>query len=145
MGQLEPASGEKMNRRRRTFTVIASTLAILGISCVCVWQYCNRADANRLQADKASFEAQIAQSLPLGSEKARVKGFLDSRHMAYVETEPIPSNSAAENNVTSVIEAVSRDRVKLLLGSCSLSAKFNFDSHGALLGHTGWHSCKSVW
>jgi len=134
-----------MNRRHRILIVALTIPAILALFCLAVWQYGNRTAAITLRQDKESFEAQILQSLPPGSNKVRVQQFLDSRHMTYVDTEPILDKTAPEKGVTSVIEATSRDRIEVLLGSCSISAKFRFDSRGVLLGHTDWHSCKWVW
>lgn len=134
-----------MNRRHRILVVALTIPAIFVVFCVAVWQYSSRTAAFRLRQHKESFEAQVVQSIPLGSNKVRVKQFLDSRQMTYVDTEPILDKNVPENNVSSVIEASSRDRIELLLGSCSISAKFRFDSHEALLGHSDWHSCKWLW
>jgi hypothetical protein len=134
-----------MNRRRRILAVVLIVLAIFVVFCAIAWQYSNRITAIKLRREKESFEAQITRALPPGSDKVRVQHFLDSIRMSYVETGPIADKTAPDDSIASVIEATSRDTLDLPLGSCSTSAKFKFDAHGALLGYTDWHSCKWVW
>jgi len=134
-----------MKGRNRVLSVVVTVPLILVVVGVLVWQHNSRTTAIRLRQDKESFEAQIAQNLSPGSNKAIVRRFLDSRHMTYVDTPPIPDLASANDKVASLIEATSRDSIELPFGSCSISAKFRFDSDGALLGYTDWHSCKWVW
>jgi hypothetical protein len=134
-----------MNRPSRILIFLTACVLTLMALFAGLWEYGNRTSAIRLRRSKESFEAAVAQALPPGSDNARVEQFLDSMHMTHVDTTPISDKNAASNNVASLIEATSRDKIESLLGSCSISAKFNFDSRGVLLGYNDWDSCKWIW
>jgi len=134
-----------MKNRYRILTIIVAVLVILASVCAVVWEHINRTTAIRLRQDKESFEAEVSQNLPPGSNKVFVQRYLDSRHMTYIDTTPISDKASATNDVASLIEARSRQTIDLPLGSCSISATFTFDSRGTLLGYTDRHGCKWLW
>jgi len=93
-----------------------------------------------LRKERESFESEVNQTLPIGSDKVRVQQFLNSKRMTLIDTGPI----SQEGDTFSTIEAISKDEIAIPLGACWPSAQFRFDSHGKLLGYTDRSSCKWI-
>jgi hypothetical protein len=134
-----------MNRWRMILATLLTIPVVLGIAGMLAWHYGNRISATKMAQDKRSFDAQVASAIPPGSSKASVEQFLDSRRMIHGDVASVSDETIGGKTVESVIETISKDSLEVPLGSCSISAKFKFDSRGVLLGYTDRHSCKWIW
>ena len=134
-----------MNRGRIILATMLTIPVVFGFAGMLAWHYSNRISSTKLAQDKKSFEAQVASAIPPGSSKASVEQFLDSRRMIHVDPGSVPDETIGGKTIGSVIETKSQDSLEVPLGSCAISAKFKFDSHGVLLGYTDRHSCQWIW
>jgi hypothetical protein len=129
-----------MRASLRKIGIVLIILAILGIGSVIAWRYAMSRGAMILRKERESFESEVNQTLPIGSDKVRVQQFLNSKRMTFIDTGPI----SQEGDTFSTIEAISKDEIAIPLGACWPSAQFRFDSHGKLLGYTDRSSCKWI-
>ncbi len=129
-----------MRASLRKIGIVLIILAILGIGSGIAWRYAMSRGAMILRKERESFESEVNQTLPIGSDKVRVQQFLNSKRMTFIDTGPI----SQEGDTFSTIEAISKDEIAIPLGACWPSAQFRFDSHGKLLGYTDRSSCKWI-
>jgi len=129
-----------MRASLRKIRIVLIILAILGIGSGIAWRYAMSRGAMILRKERESFESEVNQTLPIGSDKVRVQQFLNSKRMTFIDTGPI----SQEGDTFSTIEAISKDEIAIPLGACWPSAQFRFDSHGKLLGYTDRSSCKWI-
>jgi len=129
-----------MRASLRKIGIVLIILAILGIGSGIAWRYAMSRGAMILRKERESFESEVNQTLPIGSDKVRVQRFLNSKRMTFIDTGPI----SQEGDTFSTIEAISKDEIAIPLGACWPSAQFRFDSHGKLLGYTDRSSCKWI-
>jgi|SRR6266849_4258637 len=129
-----------MRASLRKIGIVLIILAILGIGSGIAWRYAMSRGAMILRKERESFESEVNQTLPIGSDKVRVQQFLNSKRMTFIDTGPI----SQEGDTFSTIEAISKDEIAIPLGACWPSAQFRFDSHGKLLGYIDRSSCKWI-
>ena len=134
-----------MRASLRKIGIVLIILAILGIGSGIAWRYAMSRGAMILRKERESFESEVNQTLPIGSDKVRVQQFLNSKRMTFIDTGTIAQEDRRfDGGAVSMIEAVSKNQIAIPLGACWPSAQFRFDSHGKLLGYTDRSSCKWI-
>jgi hypothetical protein len=116
--------------------------------CICavvLWQNANRRTAGALLEAKNSFESEAKEAIPVGSDKALVRQFLNSKRMQFVNTVPIPQEEGKSRvDTVSTIEATSIVKISTPLGVCWNSVKFSFDSNDKLIEFVDRPVCKGI-
>jgi hypothetical protein len=134
-----------MRANLRKVGIVLIILAILGIGSVIARRYAMSRVAMILRKERESFESEVNQTLPIGSDKVRVQQFLNSKRMTFIDTGTIAQEDRSfDGGAVSMIEAVSKNQTAIPLGACRPITQFRFDSHGKLLGYTDRSNCKWI-
>src|SRR5258708_9486631 len=108
-----------MRASLRKVGIVLIILATLGIGSVIAWRYAMSRVAMILRKERESFESEVNQTLPIGSDKVRVQQFLNSKRMTFIDTGTIArEDRRSDGGAVSMIEAVSDNQIAIPLAAC---------------------------
>jgi hypothetical protein len=137
-----------MRSKRQIVGIVFLVLAALVIGCISAWHYAYGRSRATLRHAESSFEKDVEQNLPLGTDQSRAIEFLKARRMRYTELDARIATWRHEpwyNDATDTIEAITTTEVRTSLFDCSMFLELKFDKNKKLIGYRDKMPCTEYW
>lgn len=137
-----------MNRKLRVIGIVFLVLIAVVVGCIGAWHYADRRSWATLRATRASFEKDIGQNLPLGTDEGQAIEFLNAHRMRHDEFEEKTFTWHHEpwyNGATATIEAITTTKIETSLYDCNIFLELKFDKDQKLIGYRDRMPCTGPW
>ena len=137
-----------MRQTFRNAGIFLLVIAGLVLVCKAAWHYAYRRSRATLLNAESSFEKDVEQNLPLGTDQSRAIEFLKARKMLYTELDAKIATWHHEpwyNGAAETTEAITTTEISTSLYDCKMFLELKFDKDKKLIGYRDNMPCKGPW